>query len=505
MKERPTPVVARITGAPSALRGALIASLAVAGVFVACSVQENYLGFDTPLRVEAGPALPVIDAGQRPRPGTGGQRPGVGEVEQEAGIADDDLGATDDVTLPVVEAGSTPTSTSTSTSSSDEPILPEDVSDASVPDMPSEPSAFEVVLDVPPEQVRARVMLAYEALFHGDPDTQSIYYELDDERAYVFDVLHDDTRLDALGYGMMITVQLDRRDEFDKLWRFTKETFQYAEGPYEGYFRMICQPSGEDCDEGAGVFGALYVTTALLFAESRWGNADGIFDYGAQARDLLDVMLNKEERSGGVVEGVTNLFDRDAALPKSAPEEEMDGQVTVGSVVPAFFQVWADATGEPFWAEAAERGRDFLQQTAHEETGLAPARADFDGVPLEEHLVFNESSYPIGLAIALDHLWYGVEAGQVELADRLITFFATYPRKPYPSIFATDGTALNEIPSGALVALNGATCAIATVPACEQMIRTIWETPMPQGLYRFFDGINHMQALLILGGYFRVH
>jgi oligosaccharide reducing-end xylanase len=247
----------------------------------------------------------------------------------------------------------------------------------------------------------------------------------------------------------------------------------------------------------------MYVVTALLFAEGRWGNSEGVLDYGAQARGYLDVMLNKEELSGGVVQGVTNLFDRDVLLPKHIPVEDSDNQVGVGSVLPAFFEVWGMVTDEPFWFEAAQRGREFLQESAHPETGLSPARTDYSGIPLPDEDIFNESTYGVGLANALDFLWWGVDVGQVDLADRRTSYFANYPSNPYPSIYKIDGQPLNDTPSGALVAHNGATAAIATISEREGLVRRVWETPMPQGLYRFFDGINQMQALLVLGGYYR--
>ena len=56
--------------------------------------------------------------------------------------------------------------------------------------------------------------------------------------------------------------------------------------------------------------GEEYFAMALFFAAHRWGNGAGIYDYESEANAILDTMLHKEEMNGGVVAGVTNMFDR---------------------------------------------------------------------------------------------------------------------------------------------------------------------------------------------------
>jgi endo-1,4-beta-D-glucanase Y len=58
--------------------------------------------------------------------------------------------------------------------------------------------------------------------------------------------------------------------------------------------------------------------------------------------------------------------------------------------LPAFYEIWArraagwkgrQAEDRAFWREAARVSRDYLEKSAHPETGLTPDYAEFDGRP----------------------------------------------------------------------------------------------------------------------------
>src|SRR5690625_5148838 len=55
---------------------------------------------------------------------------------------------------------------------------------------------------------------AYHDLFVG-PDR--IYFEVGDSMAYVSDLKNNDARTEGLSYGMMVAVQLDKKDVYDRL------------------------------------------------------------------------------------------------------------------------------------------------------------------------------------------------------------------------------------------------------------------------------------------------
>ena len=70
-------------------------------------------------------------------------------------------------------------------------------------------------------EVQARVDAAYKQLFHGDPQTQAIAFAAGSNAngplMYVTDWANHDVRTEGMSYGMMITVQLDKKAEFDAL------------------------------------------------------------------------------------------------------------------------------------------------------------------------------------------------------------------------------------------------------------------------------------------------
>src|SRR5690606_23054824 len=165
-------------------------------------------------------------------------------------------------------------------------------------------------------------------------------------------VLHGDTRLDAMGYGMMASVQLDRREEFDKLWTYVQGRFAYNDGPRTGYFRFTCSVTEDLCDDVIDTFGVFYVATSLLIAEKRWQDDAGVSRYGEAARRILEALRSKEEQNGGVVEGVLNVFGP-SYLPRMVPLEEGKPNISPGSVLPAFFELWGIATGESYWQTVA--------------------------------------------------------------------------------------------------------------------------------------------------------
>src|ERR1035437_2838704 len=153
-------------------------------------------------------------------------------------------------------------------------------------------------------EVQARVEAAYEQLFHGDPQTQAIPFAAGSNAngplMYVTDWANHDVRTEGMSYGMMITVQLDKKAEFDALWNWTK-TFMYIGDPKHpsyGYFSWSCKTDGTPNEETPAPDGEEYFAMALLFAGNRWPGGHGIYDYHAEANKLLSAMRHREVMTG---------------------------------------------------------------------------------------------------------------------------------------------------------------------------------------------------------------
>ena len=124
---------------------------------------------------------------------------------------------------------------------------------------------------------------------------QKVYFPVGDDMAYIEDTGNIDARTEGMSYGMMICVQLDRKEEFDRIWKWAKTYMYMEDGENEGYFAWSCKPDGTKNAYGPAPDGEEFFAMALFFASHRWGDGEGIFNYSAEARRLLSACLHKGE------------------------------------------------------------------------------------------------------------------------------------------------------------------------------------------------------------------
>ena len=77
--------------------------------------------------------------------------------------------------------------------------------------------------------IQQRIDDLWATYFEGDNDTERLYYPVGNDMAYILDVNNNDVRTEGMSYGMMICVQLDRQEEFNKLWKWAKTYMQFPE------------------------------------------------------------------------------------------------------------------------------------------------------------------------------------------------------------------------------------------------------------------------------------
>jgi oligosaccharide reducing-end xylanase len=146
-----------------------------------------------------------------------------------------------------------------------------------------------------------KVAQAYHDVFEGP---NKVYFAVGDSLAYVSEVKNEDARTEGLSYGMMVAVQLNKKEVFDRFWRWSKKYLQHQGGPLEGYFAWSINPvTMKRNSEGPASDGELYFVTSFLFASNRWGNATGI-NYYQEARRILDASWKKDGTGN-----VYNLFN----------------------------------------------------------------------------------------------------------------------------------------------------------------------------------------------------
>jgi oligosaccharide reducing-end xylanase len=354
-------------------------------------------------------------------------------------------------------------------------------------------------------EIANKIAAWFTQLFHGDPGTQAIYFPVGADQANIQDILHNkEVRTEGIGLGMMIAVQLDKREEFDRLWTYAATVLERKDGAGRGYFQSHCDTptTTEACDDP---YGEQQMVTALIFAHDRWASTTTI-DYETEALELLNVMRHKEDENKGVLDGVTNTFDASSGLPFTVPTDTAAAQ-GIGRpsiVMPAYYDLWAQATADPFWSRAAAASRDYWRRTAHPMTGLTPVRSTFAGEAVPNYNTFLAESYRAQLNIALDQIWTTAVPDDWESteADRLLNFFDGKGMDTYGATFTLDGAmTLDPAHDNALVACNGVTAMIAREFVKRAVyVMNVWAVPPPVGTGRYYTGILGLTSLLMLSG-----
>ena len=165
---------------------------------------------------------------------------------------------------------------------------------------------FKEMLSKSDAEIQTKLDAAWKQLFYSNDDVQRVYYPVGADMAYVMDIGNGDVRTEGMSYGMMIAVQMNKKEEFDRIWKWTKTYMYQKDGPYKGYFAWHCKSSGEQIDANPASDGEEWFVMALLFASGRWGNGTGILNYRAEAQDILDTMLHKQDQKSDLA---TNMFD----------------------------------------------------------------------------------------------------------------------------------------------------------------------------------------------------
>lgn len=361
-------------------------------------------------------------------------------------------------------------------------------------------------------EIAAKLDAAWRQLFHGDPDSQALYYPIPGDMAYVPDINNNDVRTEGLSYGMMIAVQLDHQEEFNHIWKFAKHYLYYDSGPLRGYFAWHGGYDGRKLSAGPAPDGEEWFVTALFFASHRWGDGEGIFNYGAEAQALLHTMLHKHEEPDRGPVG--DMFDREARQVVFTPEAPGSGFSDPSYFLPHFYELWARWAADPadraFCADLATTARTMVHRIAHPRTGLMPDYTNFDGTPHRapwgRHDAFLYDAWRTLANPAIDHVWWAADPWAVMQSNRVLTFLAS-AGEPLPVLFELDGRPLD--PPGqdtvGLTAMAASAALAADRAVGEPWVRKLWDLPVPSGRLRYYSGLLTMIALLEVSGEFRIH
>ena len=352
------------------------------------------------------------------------------------------------------------------------------------------------------KEINAKVEEAWDKFFYGTED-ERIYYPVGNDMAYIYTADTNDVRSEGMSYGMMICVQMDKQEEFNRLWKWAKTYMHHKDGERKGYFAWQCGTDGSKKDQNPAPDGEEYFVTSLFFASARWGDGDGIYDYKAQAQEILDDIMSRNDSGGGVV----NMFNSSHKMVVFVPYGNSALYTDPSYHLPAFYEVWAELADKnnEFWREAAQVSRDYFKKATNATTGLGPDYSEFSGEPKREgnHGDFRFDAWRIAGNIACDYAWWGKDNWATTHADRIQAFFAEQGVESYKNQYAVDGKELEGDHSPGLVAMNATASLAASDKKAWAFLEDFWNISPTTGKYRYYDGCLYMMGLLHCSGRFR--
>jgi alpha-N-arabinofuranosidase len=380
--------------------------------------------------------------------------------------------------------------------------------DSSAGNRPQYRNLFSEYLGASNAALDAKIDAAWNQLFYGDDASQRVYYPVGDDMAYIYTPDSDDVRSEGMSYGMMIAVQLNKKAEFDRLWKWAKTYMYHAEGSRKGYFAWQCRTDGTMIDPGSASDGEEWFATALFFASARWGDGRGIFNYRAEANAILHTMLHTGDEGAGE-EKTSNMFDAESKLVRFVPNLTWAKVTDVSYQLPFFYDIWAACADKDnaFWREAADASRAFYHTAANPVTGLVSEYTYMDGRPFAPggKDVFAFDAHRTLAWPALDSLFSGKDAEWQRMrSNRVLSTLK--PHLPLlPAIFTLEGAPTVDYSSESIAAMAAVAALAADRETGEPFVRKLWETPVPSGQYRYYNGLVYFLGLLQAGGRFHLY
>jgi oligosaccharide reducing-end xylanase len=398
------------------------------------------------------------------------------------------------------------------------------------------------------DESRAKVDAAFQQLFHGDKDTQAIYYEVganaNGPLAYMTDVANHDARTEGMSYGMMIAVQLDKKHEFDAIWNWANTYMLVTDprNPSLGYFAWSMNVDGTPRSDSAAPDGEEYFVMSLYFAANRWGNGTGIYNYKEQADRILSLIRHHAELSGTrpfrIHPADEPFVRKPRPLPPGAPAPAAPAETSVGPMtedtykmirfvpdvgwgdkitdpsyhLPAFYELWSrwgPEADRAFWAEAADVSRDTFVKVTGPDTALTPDRSHFDNSQIMgvngTATPFSYDSWRSVSNWSVDYSWWRKDPDEIVLSDRIQKFLFGQGIHTFADRYTLDGKPLSDRHSVGMVATTAVGSHAATKgPTSEAFLDELWNTPVPSGEQRYYDGMLYIMSMMHCSGNFRI-
>ncbi len=208
----------------------------------------------------------------------------------------------------------------------------------------------------------------------------------------------DETRVEAIGFGMLLSAYFADKGTFDGIYNFYKSK-RTANANKMMAWNVTC--SGIN-DPGSASDGDIDVAFALIVAHNQWGG-----NYQNSAKNIIKIIKKS------VVTTCNGLLTLAPGYSKESKEGPMWGGCDLTDIqyyTPAFFRVFADVSGDNEWDKLADDTYTILNAAAHPETGLVPDWQSVSGTPRGNSnriAYFRYDACRAPWRLALDYLWNG--------------------------------------------------------------------------------------------------
>lgn len=376
------------------------------------------------------------------------------------------------------------------------------------------------------DKVEAKVNGAFEQIFFGDSATQRLFRIVPDDTTMGFIDATDYVLTEGQSYGMMIAVQLDRKDIFDKLWKFAKTHMQRKSGDQQGYFawKVANKAPFTPADVNPAPDGEEYFVTALYLADKRWTSMEGIAayqNYKQQADSILHYMLKSRYSLGPLVDPTRKqiVFSPAGSNPFSDPSYHL----------PAFYRLWGAFAGHnnALWNAMADTSAAFFARCLKKSPyAINPNYATFDGDPAvyanaqvtdsganaqrtyRYDTVYAADAHRTPMNIGMYWNWFQADTNAWWQTDRFLGFLREQggATLKYNQVYNLAGQPCAPAawgPAESQVGSNAAAVLASKEPANWAFVKAAFEQATPSGQYRYYNGMVYMLGLLNAAGKFK--
>lgn len=202
-------------------------------------------------------------------------------------------------------------------------------------------------------------------------------------------------KVEAMGWGMILTAYMGDKETFDGLYAFYKSKLK-SHGMMD--WKVSCNGGG---DGGSASDGDLDVAFSMVVASWQWGDS-----YREEAIKLINTVEKLITDCNG-----TSVIVGGYGGHGTSPYGGCNA-TDISYYTPAFFRVFAEFTENEAWEKLADDTYIVLNNAANDQTGLVPDWHTWEGGRASGHS--NQYSYSydacrVPWRITLDYLWNGNE------------------------------------------------------------------------------------------------